>query len=503
MTRIGPISGTGGGLTESEADALYVKLVGDTMSGTLTFDGTTLPAINTSGDDIELGPGTVNFDPALIGGPTTELAIRIADSIGSGAAGEVRLGRQAFGAPLDGYLMLTGEGVAGQAQLSVGDYDGDLGAFFSQNANPTLDATRDLGISSKRWRHLLLSGNLDDGTNSLTVANAKTAYDHSQDNTQAHTDYLLNNADDTGTGQIAFDRTYAAGDQLAVLDVTSSSFAYGDMMNPTRLTGLKIDFDETNESAASAFGWVSGIDIDISMDVASGTRGGAPEGLGVDVSATMHEDETTEWSAIYGISIIGDQTTDSSATTNAIKGVINGKNSATNIQSGMNAARFDAVNSTTGTGWAKGFSGFAQLSASGTGRAIGVAGSSNTTSGYSIGFQTSIAGGGTTKRYAFLEGTGSIAMSRFSQVYISSTELVGDSNPASNLTVGTTGGNDLYVEDDLEVDGTIFCDGNLILPVKTTTGDPGSPVEGQVYVNTSDNKARVYADSAWRDLATW
>ena len=43
----------------------------------------------------------------------------------------------------------------------------------------------------------------------------------------------------------------------------------------------------------------------------------------------------------------------------------------------------------------------------------------------------------------------------------------------------------------------------LVLPVKTTTGDPASPTEGQIYVNTFDNKVRVYADAAWRDLATW
>jgi hypothetical protein len=43
----------------------------------------------------------------------------------------------------------------------------------------------------------------------------------------------------------------------------------------------------------------------------------------------------------------------------------------------------------------------------------------------------------------------------------------------------------------------------LVLPVKTTTGDPASPVEGQIYVNTYDNKVRVYADGAWRNLATW
>lgn len=42
----------------------------------------------------------------------------------------------------------------------------------------------------------------------------------------------------------------------------------------------------------------------------------------------------------------------------------------------------------------------------------------------------------------------------------------------------------------------------LVLPVKTTTGDP-TGVEGLVYANTFDNKIRVYADGVWRDLATW
>ena len=45
--------------------------------------------------------------------------------------------------------------------------------------------------------------------------------------------------------------------------------------------------------------------------------------------------------------------------------------------------------------------------------------------------------------------------------------------------------------------------GGLTLPVKTDTGDPAGVAEGYVYVNTFDNKIRVYADAAWRDLATW
>jgi hypothetical protein len=37
---------------------------------------------------------------------------------------------------------------------------------------------------------------------------------------------------------------------------------------------------------------------------------------------------------------------------------------------------------------------------------------------------------------------------------------------------------------------------------KSTTGDP-TAVEGLVYINTYDNKVRMYADGAWRDLSTW
>lgn len=41
-----------------------------------------------------------------------------------------------------------------------------------------------------------------------------------------------------------------------------------------------------------------------------------------------------------------------------------------------------------------------------------------------------------------------------------------------------------------------------IVRTKTDTGDP-SGVEGQFLINTFDNKFKVYADGAWRQLATW
>lgn len=62
------------------------------------------------------------------------------------------------------------------------------------------------------------------GANVVTVAECETAYDHSQDNTQAHSDYLLNNASDTFTGTWLTLNSSAAG-------------ASGMIINNQNLTG--------------------------------------------------------------------------------------------------------------------------------------------------------------------------------------------------------------------------------------------------------------------------
>jgi len=71
---------------------------------------------------------------------------------------------------------------------------------WAANLVPDGDGTRDLGsvgATDFRWKDLKLSGNLDDETNQVSVTQCKTAYDHSQDNSQAHSDYILNNDSDT------------------------------------------------------------------------------------------------------------------------------------------------------------------------------------------------------------------------------------------------------------------------------------------------------------------
>ena len=39
--------------------------------------------------------------------------------------------------------------------------------------------------------------------------------------------------------------------------------------------------------------------------------------------------------------------------------------------------------------------------------------------------------------------------------------------------------------------------------IKTDTGSPANPYEGLMEINTFDNKINMYADAAWRQLATW
>ena len=42
-----------------------------------------------------------------------------------------------------------------------------------------------------------------------------------------------------------------------------------------------------------------------------------------------------------------------------------------------------------------------------------------------------------------------------------------------------------------------------LLPyTKTTTGDP-TGAEGMLVINTFDNTLKVYAEGAWRTIATW
>ena len=70
--------------------------------------------------------------------------------------------------------------------------------------------------------------------------------------------------------------------------------------------------------------------------------------------------------------------------------------------------------------------------------------------------------------------------------------------------IGTLGTQD---SDDVSITGgsigsvtAAFTNGKLLLPVKETTGDPASPIIGQIYWNTNDKLIRGYDGVAWHTI---
>ena len=75
--------------------------------------------------------------------------------------------------------------------------------------------------------------------------------------------------------------------------------------------------------------------------------------------------------------------------------------------------------------------------------------------------------------------------------------------PSTSTLAFTIAGSEAWRISATRVDFDIGTLAFIRIPVKTDTGDPSSPANGDMYVNTQDNTVRVFADSAWRDLATW
>ena len=79
------------------------------------------------------------------------------------------------------------ERIKGSTQIYV-DVDGtDQLALKDGSVEPVTDNDVDLGATGKRVKNAYIAGSLDDDTKSLTVANAKDAYDHVSADGSDHT----------------------------------------------------------------------------------------------------------------------------------------------------------------------------------------------------------------------------------------------------------------------------------------------------------------------------
>jgi hypothetical protein len=99
----------------------------------------------------------------------------------------------------DNILIYPGDGVTDRYLVAESTDNTDASPVF----RPSHNASGTLGVTGTRWKDLYLSGNLSDGTNALTIADANTAYTHSQvtGNDGIHgTNYIKDNEDDTMAG---------------------------------------------------------------------------------------------------------------------------------------------------------------------------------------------------------------------------------------------------------------------------------------------------------------
>ena len=109
------------------------------------------------------------------------------------------------------------------------------------------DNADDLGTSSKKWKDLYLAGNLSDGTNSLTVANSKTAYDGVNAATNANTVSTIVKRDGSGN--------FSAGTITATLTGNVTGNLTGDVTgNATGLANSgQVAITSTQNSASSVY----------------------------------------------------------------------------------------------------------------------------------------------------------------------------------------------------------------------------------------------------------
>jgi len=142
----------------------------------------------------EDGDGTCSWQ-AVAGGGDVTAALNLTDETivqGDGGAKGVK----------------TSTATVAQVASAVSHYSGD-GSDHADVATNTAHSTgdgsdhADVATNSAARHTQGTDTKLDDGgANEVTAAQAKAAYTHSQDNSQAHTDYLINNGADTTTGKL-------------------------------------------------------------------------------------------------------------------------------------------------------------------------------------------------------------------------------------------------------------------------------------------------------------
>lgn len=143
---------------------------------------------------------------------------------------------------------------------------------------PASDNTFDLGVvggTDYRWRHLYLSGNLSDETNSLTIANAKAAYDHSQiaGGDSVHVSVAENTAWDAAYthSQLTAGNPHSVTPTELSLVIGTNVQAYGAVLDDLNTLGANsADSEFLVGTGAGALIWESGNTARTSLGLGTG-----------------------------------------------------------------------------------------------------------------------------------------------------------------------------------------------------------------------------------------
>ncbi len=177
------------------------------------------------------------------------------------------------------------------------------GVVITEDLRSAGNNAYDFGTSAARWKDGYFAGSLSDGTNALTIANAKSAYDHSQiaggdsvhvsttentnwdaaythsqDNNQAHSDYLKNDANDAGKSLVLTDASSiplvlnnSTGTQniLTLKDNGTDRLVFKDRgmlaITPegssTDVSAARLDYDITHSGSHQGFTCVTDLKI--------------------------------------------------------------------------------------------------------------------------------------------------------------------------------------------------------------------------------------------------
>ena len=380
--------------------------------------------------------------------------------------------------------------------LGEGGYTGTLDfdsiaasdkTYVFPNASGTIALTSDLAA------YLKLDGSNDPMTGDLNFGDNIAVVFGTGNDAEIYynaTNLLIDPAAGAGTGSVLISSTIRSSGTYAarqhILQVAHSALQGGGTSSTAQTVSLgTITLTDAGLSAGQ-YGQTQGLDITVTN--ANTTKAGLPKTPTVPYVLSLIYNNSLDviGSDAAALRITGTFTgTSTNVLQTSTLAIVNGISTSTGALTGVQGCQFQAHNSSSAGGDARGFTGYGNLtSATATGNGTGVYGygsnSGNGGSALSVSFFANTVGPADSRQHYDIIGS---KHAIHGAVYITTaTQNLKTSTPATHLTLITASAvpdNDLFVGNEAEIDGTLWIDkvgdalvlaegGNVVLG--TTTG---------------------------------